>query len=86
MFLKGIGHMFSNKLERDIDCCICFWWRGERKTSISKGLGWNWNLILSGAFSYSAEFWKPIVTMCKMHSVRNGPFLHSKSITAIEDN
>lgn len=44
MVLKTFRHVFSNKLENDIKCCINVWWRRERKTVLSKGLGWNWNI------------------------------------------
>lgn len=51
---------------------------------IGKNLGWNLSLMFSVEFSYSAEVWKPLVTVCKMHSARDSPFLHSTSITNIE--
>lgn len=77
MYLKTFRHMFSNKLENDIKCCINVWWRRERKTLLSKGLGWNWNIILSRVFSYSDALGKPGLTVCKMRSVRSSPFFHS---------
>lgn len=55
------------------------------KTIISKDLGWNLYVILPAAFSFSAELQKPAVTVCGTQRSERS-FLHSKSITGIEDN
>lgn len=82
--LRRLRHMFFNKFKSDIKCCICFWWKRGRKGMTSKNLSWNWSLILSVAFSCSAEVQKPLVTVCEMHRARDSPFLHSTSATRTE--
>lgn len=46
MLLIRLRHMFSNKFQSDIECCICFWWRRGRKAMVGKSLGWNWSSVL----------------------------------------